>query len=126
MILSSDGLTLRNRLLDLHRAVIDCERAAHERRAGRVNGAEFLRVLLDEQAYGWLRPLSALIVKADEEDEGPAEAELFAEARALVRPDADGTPFQQRYASLLEQSPDVAYAHGATVQVLKRHAAKLH
>jgi hypothetical protein len=114
MILSSDGLTLRNRLLYLHRAVIDCERAAHERRAGRVNGAEFLRVLLDEQAYGWLRPLSALIVKADEE------------ARALVRPDADGTPFQQRYASLLEQSADVAYAHGATVQVLKRHAAKLH
>ncbi len=116
---------LRGRLLDLHRAVIDFERVAYERRAGKVNGAAFLRLLLDDQAYRWLQPLSALIVKADE-DEAPSEAELFAETRALVRPDSAGTEFQQRYAALVEQSPDVAYAHGATVQVLKQHAATLH
>jgi len=115
--------TLRNRLLDLHRAVIDFERAAYERRAGKVNGAAFLRLLLEDQAYRWLQPLSALIVKTDDQAE---EAELFAEARALVRPSSDGTEFQQRYAALVEQSPDVAYAHGATVQVLKAHAATLH
>ena len=122
---------LRGRLLDLHRAVIDFERIAYEKRAGKVNGAAFLRLLLDDQAYRWLQPLSALIVKADEDSEEPAgeaelEAQLFSEARALVRPDSAGSEFQQRYAALVEQSPDVAYAHGATVQVLKQHAATLH
>ena len=124
MTLSPPLRALRGTLLDLHGAVIDFERIAYERRSGRVNGAAFLRVLIDDRAYGWLRPLSALIVKADDEDAD--EANLFAEARALVRPDATGTPFQQHYASLVEQSPDVAFAHGATMQVLKRHAATLH
>jgi hypothetical protein len=118
------NVTLRNRLLELHGAVIDFERAAYERRAGKVNGASFLRMLLDDQSYGWLQPLTALVAKVDEDAE--LEAALFAEARALVRPDSAGTPFQQRYAALIEQSPDVAYAHGATVQVLKRQAATLH
>jgi hypothetical protein len=130
MILSSDSLILRSRLLDLHRAVIDFERAAHVRRSGKLYGAAFLRLLIDDREYRWLQPLSALIVKADEDAEAPAETELeaefFAEARALVRPDAAGSEFQQRYAALIEQSPDVAYAHGATVQVLKRQAASLH
>src|SRR5262245_22257926 len=129
MTLSPQAQALRGRLLELHGAVIDFERAAYERRSGKVNGAAFLRVLIGDQAYGWLRPLTALIAKADDDADQPAEvaeAELFAEARALVRPDSAGSEFQQRYAALVDQSPEVAYAHGATVQVLKRHAATLH
>lgn len=127
MTLSPQAQALRGRLLELHGAVIDYERAAYERRSGKVNGAAFLRVLIDDQAYGWLRPLTTLIAKADDDGDQPAgEAELFAEARALVRPDSAGSEFQQRYAALVERSPEVAYAHGATVQVLKQQAATLH
>jgi len=117
MILSTAALTLRNRLLDLHRAVIDFERAGYERRAGQVNAAAFLRVLIEDQAYAWLRPLSSLIVRMDDEDVDAAA--LAAEVRALIRPDFTGTPFQVRYAWLIEQSPDVAYAHGAVKQALR-------
>ena len=113
--------TLRNRLLDLHSAVIDFERAAYERRAGKVNGAAFLRLLLDDEAYAWLHPLSALIVRMDDDADEDA-ATLIAETRALLRPDLTGTPFQARYAWLIEQSPDVAYAHGVVKQAL-RYAA---
>ena len=125
MSLSPQALELRRSLLDLHRAVIAFEREVYERRSGRINAAAFLRVLIDDTAYGWLRPLSALIVKMDddaEEQAQQAEAALFAEARALVRPDFIGAPFQQRYAWLVEQSPDVTYAHGAVQRALKKAA----
>ena len=108
---------LRNALLDLHRILIAEERAGYERRAGQVGAAAFLRVLIEDQAYAWLRPLSALIVRMDDEEEDGAA--LLAEARALVRPDFTGTPFQAGYARLIEQSPDAAYAHGAVKQALR-------
>jgi hypothetical protein len=111
---------LRKTLLDLHQTLIAEERAGFERRAGRVNAAAFLRVLIADEAYAWLQPLSALIVRMDDEEEDAAA--LLAEARALVRPDFTGTPFQTRYAWLIEQSPDVAYAHGVVKQAL-RYAA---
>lgn len=122
MSLSSRSVALRHNVLELHRSIIAFERADYERRAGTVSAAEFLRLLIEDDAWGWLRPLSALIVQMDEETEAPAddvEKALFVEARVLLKPDFVGTPFQQRYAWLLEQSPDVAYAHGAVMQVLK-------
>jgi hypothetical protein len=128
MTLSSATNALRHSLLELHRTIVAAERVAYERRAGQVKAAAFLRVLIEDEAYGWLRPLSALIVRMDEDVEGPAfeaEAEILAGTRALVRPDAAGNPFQQRYARLVEQSPDVAYAHGTVMQALKRPAAAL-
>jgi hypothetical protein len=112
--------TLRDALLELHRTIVSCERAAYERRVGPVNGATFVRVLVEDPTYGWLRPLSALIVKTDEDPDWPA---LIAEARTLVRPDLAGAPFQQRYAWLIQQSPDVAYAHGVVKQALLRYPA---
>ena len=111
---------LRKALLGLHQTLIDEERAGYERRTGRVNAAAFLRVLIEDEAYAWLRPLSALIVRLDDEEEDTAP--LLAEVRALVRPDFTGTPFQTRYAWLIEQSPDAAYAHGVVKQAL-RYAA---
>ena len=110
-------LELRPALLELHRAIVAFERETYERRTGEVNAAAFLRVLIEDEAYGWLRPLSSLIVRMDDED-GDAAA-LAAEARALIRPDFTGTPFQARYAWLIEQSPDVAYAHGVVKQALR-------
>src|SRR6185436_1483059 len=108
---------IRKALLDLHQTLIAEERAGFERRAGKVNGAAFLRVLIEDPAYAWLQPLSSLIVRMSDEEED--EAALLAEARALVRPDLTGTPFQARYARLMEQSPEVAYAHGVLKQALR-------
>lgn len=108
---------LRKALLDLHQTLIAEERAGYELHAGQVSAAAFLRVLIQDEAYAWLRPLSALIVRLDDEEEDGAA--LIAETRALIRPDFTGTPFQTRYAWLIEQSPDVAYAHGVVKQALR-------
>ena len=108
---------LRKALLGLHQALITEERKGYERRAGQVSASAFLRVLIEDEGYAWLRSLSALIVRMDDEEQDATA--LVTEARALIRPDFVGTPFQARYASLIEQSPDVAYAHGVVKQALR-------
>jgi hypothetical protein len=123
MLINPKAVALRHSLLELHRAIVNFERRDYERRAGQVNAAGFLRVLIEDEAYAWLRPLSALIVKIDDETERPVaeiEAALFEETRALLKLDPAGIPFQSRYAWLVEQSPDVAYAHGGVMQALKQ------
>jgi len=111
---------LRSALLELHRAIVSVEREDHERKSGSASAGEFLRLLVEDEAWAWLRPLSALIVQLDEQ--GGDEAALIAEARQLLKPDAQGMPFQQRYAWLLERSPEIVYAHGQVMTVLKSPA----
>ncbi len=108
---------LRKALLELHRAIVAIEREDYERKSGTVNAGEFLRLLIEDEGWSWLRPLSELIVQVDE---GSIDGKLLAaEARKLLKPDSAGAPFQQRYAWLMERSPDVVYAHGAAMKALK-------
>ena len=116
--LSAAASGLRRALLELHGAIVAFERRNFERKWGRVQASEFLHQLVQDEAWSWLRPLSALIVEFDAPEGGTEEA-LFSEARRLLKPDPAGAPFQQRYASLIQQSPDVAYAHGVAMQTLK-------
>ena len=109
---------LRRSLLELHRAIVAVEREDFERRNGTVSAGEFLRVRVEDPVWEWLRPLSTLIVQLDELEEGANDSWL-AEARRLLKPDSAGGPFQQRYAWLIERSPDVLYAHGVLMHALK-------
>jgi hypothetical protein len=109
--------TLRGALLELHRAIVAIEREDHERRTGVASAGEFLRLLVEDDSWAWLRPLSALIVQIDE---GAGDVTVIAaETRKLLMPDSAGTPFQQRYAWLMDRSPEVTYAHGAVMKALK-------
>jgi len=116
----SSASELRRALLELHRAIVAAERETFERKWGRVQASEFLHQLIEDEAWSWLRPLSALIVQFDAPaDEAPTEEALFTEARTLLRADASGAPFQQKYASLLQEKPEIAYAHGVAMRALK-------
>jgi hypothetical protein len=117
--LSAHASELRRALLELHGAIVEVERRNFERKWGTVQASEFLHQLVQDEAWSWLRPLSALIVELDA-PEGATEGALFSEARRLLKPDAAGTPFQQRYASLIQESPDVAFAHGVATKALKK------
>jgi len=115
---------LRHALLRLHQAFVDAERIEYERVHGRVAGGQLLKVLIDEPAFAWLKQLTTTIVQLDEllDDESPHEAadeaKQLAELREALQPDAAGNGFQQRYALLLQRSPDVVVAHAAVVQAL--------
>jgi len=80
-----DGLKdVRLGLLRLHKALIDAERGEIERRSGPMSGGRFLQMLIQDEAFAWLRPFSELIVQMDE---AFATREPIAEenARAYVR-----------------------------------------
>ncbi len=57
---------LRKSLLHLHKTLLDWERAAYERIHGRVSSSELLKAIVEDPQFGWLRPISELIVRIDE------------------------------------------------------------
>ncbi len=57
---------VRLALLRLHKALIDAERGEIERRSGPMSSGHFLQMLIQDEAFVWLRPFSELIVQMDE------------------------------------------------------------
>jgi hypothetical protein len=109
---------LGRRLLELHKSLVDVEREGYERARGRMSDGEFLKALIDDPAFAWLAPFTALIVRLDEIEGDAVPAEYKAEVKQLLRPDDLGTAFQRRYHELLQRSPDALVAHGAVVRLL--------
>ena len=104
---------VRQSLLALHKSLVDAERREYERLHGRLENAEFLKVLMEDAQLAWLKPLTALIVRLDEAlEDGGSGAEAIAELRGLLAPDENGSVFQQRYAGVLQRSPDAVVDHG--------------
>jgi hypothetical protein len=106
-------------LLVVHKQLLDHERIRYERQHGRIaSSGEFLRLAIEDPWFAWLRPLTALITQIDEYMEskeapppGAGDA-LFAECRRLLSPLEDGDPFQHQYFHAIQESPEVASAHG--------------
>ena len=57
---------LRRLLLQLHKTLIDWQRADYERVHGRLQTTQLLNVLFNDPAFAWLRSMSGLIVRIDE------------------------------------------------------------
>jgi hypothetical protein len=114
---------ISRRLLLLHRILLDRERHAYEARHGAVSSGDLLRLLLHDEHFAWLRPLSTLIAGMDErvdadEPMAPADAEAaFREVHRLLK-SADSGAFQDKYRQALQDSPDVVMAHAGVSAVL--------
>ena len=112
-------------LLRVHKAIIDHERTRYERSHGTVGGPlEFLQLVLNHPWFAWLRPVSELTVQIDEftSSREPAEpamgTALLARARELLVPVESGDPFAREYHRVIQESPDVAMAHGEWKQLI--------
>src|SRR5438105_3679912 len=57
---------LSRRLLLLHKVLLERERDAYEQRHGAIPSGALLGLLLDDEAFAWLRSLSGLIAEIDE------------------------------------------------------------
>ena len=115
---------LRRLLLQLHKTLIDWQRADYERVHGRLQTTQLLGVLFNDATFAWLRSMSGLIVRIDEtlvaktpEDE-TATGPLVAGARELVSPEA-GSDYAQRYYAALQELPEAVLAHHDLVTLLK-------
>ncbi|HZR96547.1 MAG TPA: hypothetical protein VFA56_12685 [Gaiellaceae bacterium] len=107
---------LRGPLLALHKAVLAAERTNVERVHGPLSGAEYLQIVSDPVRYGWLKPLTELVLALDDEDVD--DADLVARTRELLLPPQSTTPFGRRYLSLMQREPALVIAHSALARLL--------
>jgi hypothetical protein len=113
---------IRDRLLELHRLVLDEARSRYEREHGKTTAGEFLDVLVEDPELAWLRPFTSLIVELDDEEVIATDLDRSVwkgRARELLRPDAEGGDFQRHYDEVVQRSPDVVLAHGEAMRALK-------
>ena len=114
---------LSQRLLQLHKVLLDLQRAEYNSdHVPPSSGTELLNLVLNDPAFAWLRTLSALIVQIDDligVDPVATEADGLAlrdKAHGLLRP--SGQPpsdFTRRYQAALQSSPDAVVAHAAVL-----------
>ncbi|MBI3743250.1 MAG: hypothetical protein HY261_03065 [Chloroflexi bacterium] len=115
---------LRDRLLKLHKALLDDERIAYERVHGRVTGGEMLQLVISHEWFAWLHPVSELVVQVDEMLDGDEPAiwgdaqMLLAHARILLMPSETGQAFSKKYYSAIQREPAVVLAHAEVRRVL--------
>jgi len=118
----SERLTdLRNALLSLHKTLLDSEREIYERDIARIATAtDFLKLVLYDPWFNWLRELSQLVVMIDEaidakEPPDDAMAERFiAQSQELLIPNEEAQGFKKRYFDAIQRDPDVVIAHAKT------------
>jgi hypothetical protein len=115
---------VRLALLKLHKALLDDERVQYERVRGRVeSGGALLQLVLHDEWFAYLRPLSALVVQFDElldAEEATKEeaASLVAQARAMLKPSETGGEFERRYHAAIQRDPSTVLAHREAMLLL--------
>ncbi|MBD2099781.1 hypothetical protein [Leptolyngbya sp. FACHB-261] len=116
---------LRNKLLALHKVLLESERISYEQARGRVTGGELLQLVLEHEQFAWLRRISDLIVRIDEmlhgdEPIAPGEAQdVVTYARELLVPSETGNAFARRYYQALQDEPGVVMAHAEVTRLLQ-------
>ena len=120
---------LRLRLLRLHRALLDAEKAEHERSRGAIAPAAFLQLLIGDPRFAWLGALSEVIVQLDDavlpvrtrRDPPPAPdmPALLERVRLIL---TGGVPaYQQRYDELASTRPAIVEMTRETLAAVDRH-----
>ena len=118
---------LRDKLLVLHKALIDSERIEYESSFGTIpTPNQFLKLLINDPWFAWLQPLSAMVVSLDEliddEETRITKADLERvkkETAALLTVTEEGQGFGRSYFESLQREPEVVLAHGAVMQLIR-------
>jgi hypothetical protein len=129
---------IRRALLDLHKGLIDRARVEYEKAHGAVSPGELLQLLIRDDEFSWLHPISAMIVRVDElisnsaerrrpnparpaltDDQARAESEaLLLELRELLTSDHAPEGFRARYDAALQRDAAIALMHQAVMEAL--------
>lgn len=119
--------SLRDALLNLHKALVESERISYETTIGAIQSPnQFLQLLMNDPWFAWLKPLSELIVTMDEALEAKepltgatVEALIKQTSQLLVATEA-GEGFSRHYFDALQRDPDVVLAHAEAAKVFHR------
>ena len=122
---------LSKALLRLHKALLDGERLAYERRHGPIaSNGQYLQLVLGHPDFAWLRHLSHLMAELDDltakgdSSRAGAIGDLLAALRTLLTPVEGDQAFAGRYYQALQRDADVVLAHGTVSNLLGATAGK--
>lgn len=113
-------------LLNLHKILLDDERAAYEREHGRVAPAKMLQLVIGDAQFAWLRHISELIIQidelaeSDEPDAASRAGDLLAHIRALLLAPNPEDEFGRKYTAALQRLPDAVLAHKSVSALIQR------
>jgi len=115
---------LSSSILQLHKALLDQERARFETEKGVVgNPFKVLELVMHDPFFAWLRPLSAFVVKIDEaiDDDTvePSAGAILREGEALL---GGAGELASRLSSIMQTDVDVAVLYGAVRHNLRQIA----
>jgi hypothetical protein len=117
---------IRTVLLPLHKALLESERVTYEQFNGRIlSKREYFQLVVGDEWFSWLRPLSQLIAQIDEtlSSKQPVTLEqvnqLLKEVQKLLQPSEQGTTLEKRYYRAIQLDPDVALMHSEVSRLLK-------
>ncbi|MBD2414734.1 hypothetical protein H6G93_11530 [Nostoc sp. FACHB-973] len=115
---------LRNKLLYLHKMLLETERIAYEQISGRVSSTELLQLVIGHEQFAWLHRISEMVVQIDEmliADEPIALDDLqklIADVRTLIVPLETGNTFERKYYNALQSEPAAVLAHAEISKLL--------
>lgn len=116
---------VRFALLRLHKALLDGERIRYEQEFGRIrSNTEFFRLVLENEWFAWLRPISQFIVQIDEALSAKQPitmdqaTELLMLTRELMHPSEGGSTLEQNYYQAIQRDPDIAFIHAELTNML--------
>ncbi|MBE9064330.1 hypothetical protein [cf. Phormidesmis sp. LEGE 11477] len=120
---------IRPELLKLHKALLYSERTVYEQTHGPIaNSGEFFRLVTEDEAFSWLRPISQFIVQIDElldlrkkdKVEPESAAILLEKARLMLKPNKDSlTPLGERYFQAIQRDSQIALMHADMADKLR-------
>lgn len=134
--MASNGLTpdprvqqlveLRHALLRLHKILLDSERRSYEQERGTIaTSGQFLQLVLHDDWFAWLRPISQLVVKIDQalDEKEPMSSDtalgFVKHARTLIKQPEPSARFTQRYQEALQRDMNVVLAHAEVSRLLE-------
>ena len=118
--------SLRDALLELHKALVDSERVSYEQTMGTIPSPHhFLQLLTRDPWFAWLHPVSLLIVAMDEALDGKVPLtrgrvdDLVKQTRQLLVASEAGDGFSRHYFDALQRDPDVVLAHAKAAKLFR-------
>jgi hypothetical protein len=117
---------LSKSFLRLHKILLENEKAEYETTNGVISSPnQYLRLVLGDPHFAWLRRMSSLIALIDEAasirrpaSEAAAGA-LLSEAKKLLMFGGDDESFNDKFQIALQKNPDVSVTLNDTLSILK-------
>lgn len=110
--------TLREQLLQLHKALLDYQKAEHEAQHGLISNPNlYYQLVVSHESFAWLKTLSALIVSIDElleDKEGVTEEQtkrIITYTQKLLTEQNSTSAFFAHYQTAVENNSEVSQLH---------------